>query len=105
MFALKVKLTPEEQERFRHAPTNNLQAYDYWLRGLESIFRAFYEGKKEANAQARQMFEKAVELDPQYAGAYAGLGMTYWTGMGPVRRAGSNPRAGFCASAEGGGLG
>ncbi len=34
--------------------------------------------KKEANAQARQMFEKAVELDPQYAGAYAGLGLTYF---------------------------
>jgi adenylate cyclase len=37
-----------------------------------------YERKKEANEQARQMFEKAIELDPQYAGAYAGLGATYW---------------------------
>ena len=32
---------------------------------------------KEANAQARQMFEKAIELDPQYAEAYAWLGWTY----------------------------
>ncbi|HJY80192.1 MAG TPA: adenylate/guanylate cyclase domain-containing protein [Candidatus Binatia bacterium] len=75
--ALKVKLTQEERERFQRAPTNNLEAYDYWLRGLESFLRAFYEVKKEANAQARQMFEKAVELDPKYAGAYAGLGWTY----------------------------
>ncbi len=79
VFALKVKLTPEEQARFQRAPTNNLEAYDFYLRGLESILRAFYEAKKEANAQARQMFEKAMELDPQYAGAYAGLSQTYWT--------------------------
>jgi adenylate cyclase len=76
--ALKVKLTPDEQERFQRAPTNNLEAYDYYLRGLESFGRAFYERKKEANAQARQMYEKAIELDPKYAGVYAGLGQTYW---------------------------
>src|SRR5262249_35969964 len=55
-----------------------LEAYDYLLRGLESFLRTYDERKKEANAQARQMFEKAIELDPQYAGAYSGLGWTYW---------------------------
>jgi adenylate cyclase len=78
VFALKVKLTPEEQERFRSAPTNNLEAYDSLLHGGESVLRALYERKKDANAQARQMFEKAIELDQKYAGAYAGLGQTYW---------------------------
>ncbi|MBI3801811.1 MAG: tetratricopeptide repeat protein, partial [Deltaproteobacteria bacterium] len=71
--ALKVKLTPEEQERFRRAPTNNLEAYDYYLRGLEYFGR----DTKEATAQARQMFEKAIALDPQYAAAYARRGGTY----------------------------
>jgi adenylate cyclase len=71
--ALKVKLTKDEQERFQRAPTNNLEAYDYFLRGQES----FWRGTKEANAQARQMLEKAVALDPHYAGAYAMLGATY----------------------------
>ncbi|HEV8711576.1 MAG TPA: tetratricopeptide repeat protein [Candidatus Binatia bacterium] len=33
---------------------------------------------KEANAQARQMFERAIALDPQYAGAYVWLGLTYF---------------------------
>ncbi|MBI3799125.1 MAG: adenylate/guanylate cyclase domain-containing protein, partial [Deltaproteobacteria bacterium] len=33
VLALKVKLTPEEQERFQRAPTNNLEAYDFYLRG------------------------------------------------------------------------
>src|SRR5262249_56907282 len=33
VLALRVKLTPEEQTRFKRAPTNNLEAYDYYLRG------------------------------------------------------------------------
>jgi tetratricopeptide (TPR) repeat protein len=41
---------------------------------MESFLRL----TKEAMAQAGQMFEKAIELDPQYAAAYAGLGWTYW---------------------------
>src|SRR5215510_678851 len=65
VFALKVKLTPEEQARFKTAPTNNLEAYDYYLRGWQLWSRL----TKETNTQARQMFEKALELDPQYAGA------------------------------------
>lgn len=78
VLALKVKLTPEEQERFQHAPTNNLEAYDYWLRGHELSLRALQGTKKELNEQARLMYEKAIELDPQYGGAYAWLGWTYF---------------------------
>ena len=78
VFALKVKLTPEEQERFRSFPTDNLEAYDYLLRGREAYFHAFHEHRKEANVQARQLSEKAIELDPQYAAAYARLGFSYW---------------------------
>jgi adenylate cyclase len=74
VFALKIKLTPEEQERFRRAPTSNLEAYDFFLRGLGY----YLHYRKDTNAQARQMFEKAIELDPKYAGAYMGLGATYW---------------------------
>jgi adenylate cyclase len=73
VMALKVKLTPEEEEWFRREPTANLEAYEHVLRGIESLYRY----TKEANIQARQMFEKALELDPHYAGAYALLGWTY----------------------------
>jgi TolB-like protein/predicted Zn-dependent protease len=74
VFALKVKLTPEEQERFRRFPTNNLEAYDFFLRGVQFVYRY----TKEANTRARQLFEQALALDPQYAGAYAWLGFTYY---------------------------
>jgi TolB-like protein len=78
VLALKVKLTPEEQERFRQAPTDNLEAYDFYLRGLDVLFRGWTEGKKELNTQAQQMFEKAIELDSQYAGACAWLSWSYF---------------------------
>jgi adenylate cyclase len=73
VFALKIQLTPEEQVRFRQAPTDNLDAYDSFLRGQAYLWRS----TREANSQARQLFEKAIELDSQYAGAYAVLGFTY----------------------------
>ncbi|MBI3247407.1 MAG: tetratricopeptide repeat protein [Deltaproteobacteria bacterium] len=72
VFALKVKLTPEEQARFRYFPTASLEAYDALSRGREYFFRI----SKEANTQARQLFERAIELDPQYAAAYAVLAWT-----------------------------
>ena len=61
--ALAVRLTLDEQERLVSKHTDDLAAYGYTLRGLEYLFR-FTE---EANAQARQMFEKSIGLDPEYA--------------------------------------
>ena len=58
--------------------TDNLEAYDYYLRGVEALFRGWSETKKEANMQARQLFERATELDPTYGEAYGALGTTYW---------------------------
>jgi TolB-like protein/Flp pilus assembly protein TadD len=74
---LKLQLALWEQGILVRKTTDNLEAYDFYLRGRESSFRAWIETKKEANEQARQMFEKAVELDPTYAQAYANLGATY----------------------------
>src|SRR3989441_2369265 len=71
--ALKVKLTGREQGRLGRTPTNILEAYDCFLRGLE--YHA--QRTQEANARARQMFERAIALDPQFAVAYAFLGRTY----------------------------
>ena len=72
--ALVVKLTEDEQERLVRKGTDNLEAYDYALRGMDYFFRF----TKEANGQARQMFEKAIDLDPKYALAHTWLGWTHW---------------------------
>jgi adenylate cyclase len=71
---LKLQLSLQEQGYIVRKRTDNLEAYDAFLRGMEYGLRA----TKEAHAQARQMFEKAVALDPQYAEAYAWLGWTYY---------------------------
>ena len=75
---LKLQLSLWEQGILVKKTTDNLEAYDAFLRGQESLFRAYYEAKKDANVQARQMFDRAIELDPQYAQAYSELGVTYW---------------------------
>jgi len=72
--ALTVKLTEDEQERLLQKDTNNLEAYDYNLRGLEYLYR----WTKESMAEAQQMFEKAINIDPEYASAYSNLGKCHW---------------------------
>jgi len=71
--ALKAKLSPAEKERIEKKPTNNLTAYEYYLKGRDY----YYRYQKQANENAIDLFEKALELDPNYALAYAGLGDAY----------------------------
>ncbi|MBI3798404.1 MAG: adenylate/guanylate cyclase domain-containing protein [Deltaproteobacteria bacterium] len=70
---LKLQLTLSEHGVLVRKTTDNLEAYDWYLRGMESVCRF----TKEANGQARQLYDKALELDPQYAAAYASLSMSY----------------------------
>ena len=67
--ALRLKLTPQECERVYRRDTENLQAYEHYLRGREQAFR----DTPEANAQARAMLEKAIELDPQFSLGFSHL--------------------------------
>jgi len=72
--AATVKLTRLEQERVLAKPTENLAAYEYVLRGRERLVNA----TREQNDAAREMFKRAIDLDPNYAAAYAALGGTYF---------------------------
>ena len=72
--ALEVKLTEGEQARIRRRHTDNPEAYEYFLRGLE-IGRRF---TKEDNAQARRLYEKAIALDPNYAHAWQEIGRLHY---------------------------
>jgi serine/threonine protein kinase/tetratricopeptide (TPR) repeat protein len=71
--ALKATLTPAEKERIEKKPTKDIRAYEYYVKGREYYFRY----KKEENEQAIELFKKAIELDPDYALAHAGLGDAY----------------------------
>ena len=67
--ALRVTLTPQEQAALAAKPTENLQAYDLYLRG-KSYARRLTRQDLEF---ALQMFENAVALDPGFALAYAAI--------------------------------
>src|SRR5262249_46133166 len=68
--ALKVKLLPEELETIVDRSTSNADAYEYYLQGRAK----FHEGWSTYMMRAaRELFSKAVEIDPSYARAYAGI--------------------------------
>jgi TolB-like protein/Tfp pilus assembly protein PilF len=67
------KLEQAEMERAKQKPTGSLDAYDYYLRGLASAYRWTREGIGEA----LQLFNKAVELDPDFASAYGAAAWCY----------------------------
>jgi tetratricopeptide (TPR) repeat protein len=68
--AAAVKLTRLEQDRVLRKPTSNLAAYEYVLRGRE----AYGSTTNDANDEAQKLFRHAIDLDPNYAAAYAALG-------------------------------
>ena len=68
---LKVKLLRREKESIERAPTDNVEAYTYYLRGRDLLHQ---RGTSKRHLQlARRMFAKAVEQDPNFARAYAGM--------------------------------
>jgi TolB-like protein/Tfp pilus assembly protein PilF len=71
--AAAVKLTRFERDRALAKPTESLAAYEYVLRGREHFSRA----TRDSNAEAQDMFQRAIDLDPNYAAAYAELGLSF----------------------------
>jgi adenylate cyclase len=72
--AAAVKLTRFERDRAQEKPTHNLAAYEYVLRGREALS---HETRSD-NDEASELFQRAIDLDPSYADAYAGLGGSYY---------------------------
>jgi len=74
--ALRVTLTEVERSRTARQYTNNLEAYDLFLRG-----RSYLRGSKQTHLKARKLFEQAIALDPDFAAAYAEKSLTYFSGF------------------------
>jgi serine/threonine protein kinase/Flp pilus assembly protein TadD len=64
--ALRITLTPQEEKTIARKPTENSQAYDFYLRGRSYAHR-------ENMDYGLQMFEQAIQLDPNFALAHAGI--------------------------------
>ncbi len=71
---VQAKIAPEEIELIETAPTTNLLAYDYYLRGLEAINQENFEGI----VKGIEEFKNAIEADDQFAEAYAYIALGYY---------------------------
>jgi non-specific serine/threonine protein kinase len=86
--ALRVMLTDDEKQGIVKAPTIHVQAYEYYLRGKQF----FYQWHRQGLQYAERMYRKAIEIDPSYARAYAGIADCYsvlhyfWDPRESVRR-------------------
>lgn len=67
--ALGLSLTQREERSLRRRSTTNVEAYEFYLRGR----KLFQKWTRQNIALAREMFERATEIDPGFAGAWAGL--------------------------------
>ena len=75
--ALEITLSPQEEKVIARKPTDNPQAYDFFLRGRNYLRQRQFE-------YALAMYEEAVKLDPNFALAYAGMAHV-WGGMHEFR--------------------
>jgi serine/threonine protein kinase/tetratricopeptide (TPR) repeat protein len=71
--ALRVILSEDEKKQIEKPRAVNIEAYDFYLRGRQ----AAHQSRRKSMDFARQMFEKAIEIDPNYALAYAGMADCY----------------------------
>jgi serine/threonine protein kinase/Flp pilus assembly protein TadD len=67
--ALRIVLTEKDKRALEDVPTADVQAYDYYLRGRQF----FHQLRRKSLEFARQMFARAIAIDPCYARAYAGM--------------------------------
>tara|TARA_R110000744_G_scaffold208401_1_gene327055 strand:+ start:25217 stop:27283 length:2067 start_codon:yes stop_codon:yes gene_type:complete len=72
--AIEAIVTPAELEQIEKKPTENLVAYDYYLKALSSYYTRTIEGYEKAIP----LFEKAIENDPKFALAYANISISYY---------------------------
>lgn len=71
---IQVVITPEEAERIEKIPTDDLVAYDFFLKGLDLM----YKGGGENLLKAIEYYQKAIDEDSEFARAYAGIAIAYF---------------------------
>ena len=67
--ALSVVLNEDEKKKIERPRSENIEAYEFYLRGRQY----FHQFREKALQFARRMFTRAIEIDPGYARAYAGI--------------------------------
>ena len=74
VLSLQIELTEGERAYVWHSATDNFEAWGYAVRG----YNLFLHNAQEDNIRARELFERAVNLDPKYSTAWTYLAWTHW---------------------------
>jgi TolB-like protein/Tfp pilus assembly protein PilF len=75
---LHAVITPEEKQIIEKIPTANLTAYDFYQQGREELINYRWgNGNRASLTKAENLYQKALENDSTFAGAYSGLAMVY----------------------------
>jgi len=76
---LKAMITPDEKLLIEKIPTSSLTAYDFYQRGREEHEQYWLDPtNRDAIERAEELYNKALEYDPEFALAYTGLARVYW---------------------------
>jgi TolB-like protein/Tfp pilus assembly protein PilF len=76
---MSIVISPEEKEYINKAPTTDLRAYDFYLRGFNELWRlGQHSVDRESIEKAEILFNQALQYDSSFALAYVGLGHVYW---------------------------
>ena len=71
---LALRIEDRVLEEAKRKTTENLQAYDCWLRGMDCLRR----GSAESDHEARRFFSRALEIDPHFARAHSGMSLSHF---------------------------
>jgi TolB-like protein/Tfp pilus assembly protein PilF len=76
---MSVAISPEEKDYINKAPTTDLRAYDFYLRGFNELWRlGQHSVDRESIEKAEILFSQALHNDSSFALAYVGMGHVYW---------------------------
>ena len=77
-FALQSVISPEVKERIEALPTENMEAYDYYLKGNESYSRSWDNFDLNNLTESIEYYQRAIALDEKFSFAHTGVGRSYW---------------------------
>jgi Tfp pilus assembly protein PilF len=76
--ALESVISPEVKERIEALPTENMEAYDYYLKGNESYLRSWDNFDLNKLTESIEYYQRAIALDENFSFAHTGVGRSYW---------------------------
>jgi TolB-like protein/Tfp pilus assembly protein PilF len=77
-FALQSVISPEVKERIEALPTENMEAYDYYLKGNESYWASWHNYDINKLTESIEYYQRAINLDENFSFAHTGIGRSYW---------------------------